>query len=336
MPQLSVRDFGSYFPERKLTAADFFDDGDPLANSAKLRAPDVRYHVDRDQRAGEMIALAARPMFERLGIAPETSVDIIITNVLLPDNPITGSGAEVAERLGCAPASILDLHNGGCASFPYMLKLASALMEEGALRTALLCTVQNGAGRLCALPEARKKVQSAVPGDGCGVAYVVAGENGALVLGTRVRNSPALASGMTLASSDGRRYWEPGPGEVTIAMDEQRLNDILRFGNEIVPALVGELCEQIGVKPQDIDRLVTNQPNRVYLENWHKALGLDGARHLDTFDQFGNLMTASIPVTLDCALRAGELADGDLIVMAGFAHAGDFASAAAVRWQTTA
>src|SRR5882724_9122647 len=101
MNDVSILDFGSYMPERKVTAAEFFEDGDPLASNAKLRAPEVRHHVGRDERAAEMIASAARPMFERLRITPDGNVDIIITNVLLPDNPITGSGAEVADRLAC-------------------------------------------------------------------------------------------------------------------------------------------------------------------------------------------------------------------------------------------
>ncbi|CAM5279237.1 hypothetical protein SALBM135S_08618 [Streptomyces alboniger] len=59
---------------------------------------------------------------------------------------------------------------------------------------------------------------------------------------------------------------------------------------------------------------------------------MDDKRHLDTFDRCGNLYGAAVPVTLDQAARDGELRDGDLVVMSGFAHAGDFAAAAAVRW----
>ncbi|HXO79057.1 MAG TPA: 3-oxoacyl-[acyl-carrier-protein] synthase III C-terminal domain-containing protein, partial [Mycobacterium sp.] len=46
----------------------------------------------------------------------------------------------------------------------------------------------------------------------------------------------------------------------------------------------------------------------------------------------GNLFGAGIPVNLDRAISAGQLDAGDVIMMAAFAHAGDFAGAAAVRW----
>ncbi|HEU4700912.1 MAG TPA: 3-oxoacyl-[acyl-carrier-protein] synthase III C-terminal domain-containing protein [Conexibacter sp.] len=332
MTGVSIVDFGSYLPERQVDVSFFFEDGDPLADSALLRAPQLRHHVAREERAADMVAAAAQPLFERLGLEPAGNVDLLVTNVLLPDNPITGSGAEVAHRLGCTPAAIVDLHNGGCAAFPYMLQLAGRLMHDGSVRSALLCTVQNGGGRLCALPEARRQVQSALPGDGCGVAYVVAGEKPAPVLAAAARNAPAAALDMGLGSPDGRLYWEPGASELAIRMNVANLKQILDHGNRVVPELVTELCARVGATPADLDLLVTNQPNRVYLRNWREALGLEPERHLDTFDRCGNLMSASVPVTLDHALRAGAVRDGALIALAGFAHAGDLASAALVRW----
>ncbi len=46
----------------------------------------------------------------------------------------------------------------------------------------------------------------------------------------------------------------------------------------------------------------------------------------------GNLFGAGIPINLDRAISDGQLKAGDVVMMAAFAHAGDFAGAAAVRW----
>lgn len=96
--------------------------------------------------------------------------------------------------------------------------------------------------------------------------------------------------------------------------------------------MITDLCRRLGVATGDIDVLVTNQPNRTFLRNWREALQLPAERHLNTFDQYGNLFGAAIPITLDRAIRSGQVKDGDLVVVGGFAHAGDFAGAAAVRW----
>lgn len=327
--------FGSYLPERELTSRHFFPDGvEPMGNSPLFKAPETRRHVRRGERASELIERAARPMFERLAVDPATGIDAVITNVLLPDLPITGCGAEVAHRLGCSPEWILDLHNGGCASFPYMLKIARALVRSGDARSVLLCNVQNTAGQVFSQPGLSREPQAAVPGDGCGVAYVTAG-GGSPVLAVTTRNDPASAVDMAMSLPDGRRYWEPGTAEMGIEFNEASRREIIERGNRMVPEVVRETCDKIGVETSAIDVLITNQPNRMYMRNWHQALGLAPERHLHTFDRFGNLYGASVPVTLDHAVRAGGVREGNLVLVAGFAHAGDFAAAAAFRWHAS-
>ena len=92
------------------------------------------------------------------------------------------------------------------------------------------------------------------------------------------------------------------------------------------------VCDRIGLSSKDIDLLVTDQPNRVFLRNWREALDVPRERHRDTFDECSNLFGARIPINLDHAISDGQVAAGDVVMMAAFAHAGNFAGAAAVRW----
>ncbi|MFC8538350.1 3-oxoacyl-ACP synthase III family protein [Streptomyces sp. NPDC057249] len=334
MQPVGIVDFGSYLPEKVVGPEFFLDENapvDPLANTPLFRVPPARHHVAPTERAADMIAEAARPVFERLGKDPAGQVDVLLTNVLLPDEPFMGVGAQAAHALGIDPQWVVDLHNGGCASFPYMLSLAQKIMADGAARTALIANVQNTAGQMFAQSEVRRLSHAPIPGDGCGVAYLEAGA-GSPILGVRTRSIPAYSADLGIKTSDGRKYWEPGEGQMDIHFDAGKTAEILQRGNSLVPELVGKLCSDLGEQPSDIDVLVTNQPNRIFLKNWRQALKLDEARHLDTFDTCGNLYGAAVPVTLDRAARAGRLRDGDLVVMSGFAHAGDFAAAAAVRW----
>ncbi|MFF3405276.1 3-oxoacyl-ACP synthase III family protein [Streptomyces sp. NPDC002742] len=332
MQPVGIVDFGSYLPEN-VVGPEFFHDPDapvdPLAGAPLFKVPATRHHVAPDERASDMIAKAAEPLFERLGRKPRA--DVFLTNVLLPDEPFMGVGAQAAHRLGINPEWVVDLHNGGCASFVYMMQLAQKIMADGSARTALIANVQNTAGQMFAQSEVRKHPHAAVPGDGCGVAYLEAG-GGSPILGIRKRSTPEYSVDLGLSAPDGRKYWEPGTGQTDIWFDNGKQAQILGRGNTLVPELVRELCWDLGEEPSGIDVLVTNQPNRIFLKNWRRALDLDEKRHFDTFDRFGNLYGAAVPVTLDQAARAGGLRDGDLIVMSGFAHAGDFAAAAAVRW----
>ncbi|HEX7429405.1 MAG TPA: 3-oxoacyl-[acyl-carrier-protein] synthase III C-terminal domain-containing protein, partial [Mycobacterium sp.] len=86
------------------------------------------------------------------------------------------------------------------------------------------------------------------------------------------------------------------------------------------------------IQAKDLDLLVTNQPNRAFLRNWREALELPKERHRDTFEQCGNLFAAGIPINLERAISDGQLKKGDVAMLAAFAHAGDFAGAAAIKW----
>ena len=323
---------GVYLPGEPIPVEALLNDHEPpMANSPMLKPPPYRRHVTRDIRASEMIERAARALFEELGRKPDA--DVILTNVLLPDNMITGAGAEAAARLGVSPATILDVHNGGCGSCPFMLDIATRMLASDGLRSVLVCNVQNTAGKVFSQPTVRHRRHALSAGDGCGVILVEGGE-GSAVLATAVLHDPGSAADMGLRLDDGRLYWEPGSSELDVHFEPTQQEEIMARGNTVVPRAVRAACERAGIEVAEIDALITNQPNRVFLRNWREDLGIPADRHLDTFDELGNLYGAAAPITLARAAQAGRLADGAIVVLAGFAHAGDFAAATVLRWRS--
>ncbi len=83
--------------------------------------------------------------------------------------------------------------------------------------------------------------------------------------------------------------------EASIGFTESKITKVLARGNRQVPEVSYAVCDRIGVQPKDIDLLVTNQPNRVFLRNWREALELPPERHVDTFDDCGNLSPQAFP-----------------------------------------
>jgi 3-oxoacyl-[acyl-carrier-protein] synthase-3 len=327
--------FGSYVPEQRVGAESFGQTNaseDAVKVPALFKMPRYRHYVAAEERASEMIQRASRPMFERLGIAIEGNVDILLTNVLLPDALFTGAGAETAHLLGCTPRHIIDLHNSGCGSFPYMLKLAKVLIESGEGDSALIANVQNSAGQIFAQDEVRRRPHAAAPGDGCGVAYLKAGGRSP-ILSVFTKHSPEFARDVRPMRTDGKKYWESSSTQVDVEFDPSLGADIIARGNHLVPEVVNGVCEAAGITLSEIDVLVTNQPNRLFLKNWSEDLGMKSHQHVETFDLFGNLYGAAAPITMDHAIRNGSIDSGDLVVIAGFAHAGDFAAAGIVHWQ---
>ncbi|MFE1752967.1 3-oxoacyl-ACP synthase III family protein [Streptomyces anandii] len=334
MTTVSLTDVASYLPGEPVPA-EFYTDypgaEDKLRDSPMFKVPPARHHVAPDETNADMIERAVQPLVERHGRDAVRNVDVLLVHSQLPDLPFVGAGTEVARRLGANPEWLVDVANAGCASFVYMLKLARQILTTTHARTALICNAQSAAGQWFTQSEVRRLAQAAIPGDGCGVGYVTTSAKSP-VLDVETRHLGQYAGDMTVAVDDGRKYWEPGTSQLRIGFTDASVAKVLARGNRLVPEVVSAVCERLGVPAGEIGALVTNQPNRTFLRNWREALQLPAERHPDTFDRCGNLFGAAIPVTLDHAVRSGHVADGDLVMLAGFAHAGDFAGAAAVRW----
>ena len=330
---VSLIDVSTYLPGEPVPAEYYaqYAESDELRDNLMFRAPSYRHHVAEDETAVDMVERAAAGLLERHGPDALADVDVLITHTQMPDMPFYGGGGAMAHRLGMKPSWVIDLHNGGCAAFVLGLKIASNLLESGQGRSALIAVAQNAAGQIFDQPTVRRMAQSAVPGDGAAVGLVTVSDESP-ILDVECRTYGEYAGEMTIAVDPPRKWWQPGTGEGYIGFTESKITKVLARGNRQVPEVAYAVCDRIGLKPKDIDLLVTNQPNRVFLRNWRDALELPKERHRHTFDECGNLFAAGIPVNLDRAISDGQVKKGDVVMMAAFAHAGDFAGAAAVRW----
>jgi 3-oxoacyl-[acyl-carrier-protein] synthase III len=331
--RVSLIDLSTYLPGEPISAEYYarFAESDDLRDNLMFRAPKFRHHVAEDETAIDMVERAAAGLIERHGQDAIANVDVLITHAQMPDMPFYGGGGGMAHRLGMKPNWVLDLHNGGCAAFVLGLQMARQLLSSGAGQSALIAVAQNAAGQAFDQPTVRRKAQAAVPGDGAAVGLVTLSDESP-ILDVECRTYGEYAGDMTLAVDPPRKWWQPGVGELHIGFTESKITKVLARGNRQVPEVSYAVCDRIGVKPKDLDLLVTNQPNRVFLRNWRDALELPKERHVDTFDDCGNLFAAGIPINFDRAISDGHLKKGDVVMMAAFAHAGDFAGAAAVKW----
>ncbi len=330
---VSLLDISTYLPGDPVPADYYagFAESDDLRENVMFKAPKFRHHVAENETAIDMVEQAAAGLIERHGQDTIANIDILITHVQLPDVPFYGGGGGMADRLGMKPNWVLDLHNGGCAAFVLGMKVARTLIEAGQGETALVAVAQNAAGTIFDQETIRPKAQASVPGDGAAVGLVALSDKSP-ILDIECRTYGEFAGDMAISMNPPRKWWQAGPGEGSIGFTESKITKVLARGNRQVPEVSYAVCDRIGMKPKDIDLLVTNQPNRAFLRNWRDALELPKERHRDTFEQCGNLFAAGIPVNLERAISEGQLKKGDVALMAAFAHAGDFAGAAAIRW----
>src|SRR5919204_663191 len=76
-----------------------------------------------------------------------------------------------------------------------------------------------------------------------------------------------------------------------------------------------EALQRNGYRAQDVDRVIAHQANLRILEHVMKKLEIPLEKCELNIEEVGNTSSASVPLTLDQANRAGRLKDGDLVLM---------------------
>jgi len=213
-----------------------------------------------------------------------------------------------------------------------MMEIAQKLMADGEAKTALICNVQNAAGRVFNHPDNRERPQSAIPGDGCGVGLLVKnGKNP--IRSILTKNFGAYAEDMQVTNEDGDDWWAPREKSLYIDFSENRLGSIVARGNRLVPEVMYSALKEAGIQSQDVDTMITNQPNPIFLRNWREALLLPKEKQIESYEEHGNLFGAAIPINIERAMdQAQRCPEGGFLALGGFSHAGDYAAAAVVQW----
>ncbi|MCU1679796.1 MAG: 3-oxoacyl-(acyl-carrier-protein) synthase [Amycolatopsis sp.] len=102
-----------------------------------------------------------------------------------------------------------------------------------------------------------------------------------------------------------------------------------------VPPALARLATSAGTRLDRVDHFVPHQANGVLITDLVREAGLGNAQTHRVVEKYGNMGSASVPVALDDANRAGLLKDGDLVLLSGFGGGMSIGSCL-LRWAVTA
>ena len=93
---------------------------------------------------------------------------------------------------------------------------------------------------------------------------------------------------------------------------------ILSFFSDVVPKAVKASLQKNKLDIQKIDAFVFHQASAVALDTVQRLIGIPDSKMVRAFSHVGNLVSASVPVALDSAIRDGRVKSGDLVLLCGF------------------
>jgi len=159
-------------------------------------------------------------------------------------------------------------------------------------------------------------------GDGAGAVCLEAtdGKDGSHVMGHRLHSNGEFAEILCIKKPGAaNRPW------ITKEMiDEGSVNpymngrEVFRHAVTKFPAVILEVLEAHGVRPDELALVVPHQANLRITEAVRKRLDLPDQKVYSNIQRYGNTTAASIPIALSEAVTAALVKRGDLVCLASF------------------
>jgi 3-oxoacyl-[acyl-carrier-protein] synthase-3 len=278
-----------------------------------------------DEHTSDMATEAARRALEMAGLQA-TDLDMIIVGTVTGDMHMPATAAFVQAKLG-ARCPAFDV-SAACAGSVFALSIAEQFVRTGAARHVLAI----GAELLSRWLDWEDRGTCVLFGDAAGAMIVSASDapdRG--ILSTHLHTDGSTAEILTI----------PGPGArfpASAQMVQEKLHLVHMNGREVykiavrqLAAVVEEACAANGLSLADVDHVVPHQANIRIVDAVLEKLGVPREKAVLNIHRYGNTSSASVPVTLDEAVRSGRIKRGDHVVMMAIGGGMSWGSAM-LRW----
>ena len=263
----------------------------------------------------ELAAKAAGAALASSGLGPQ-DIDYLICSNVANSYVSPSLGSILLGMLGCS-CPTFDM-NGACAGLVYSLDMADAFLKTGRARNILVVAAEQPS-RFCNWHD---RATSVLFGDGASAMVVTEGEG---FRDFRLTGDPHTDVMYY------KRALEPTPFD---RVEEKTMplvmegREVFRLAVESCINDVDTLLERNGLTGADIDKYLLHQANMRIIECIREHLEQPREKFPTNVQKYGNTSSASVGILIDELSRAGQLKEGDTLMISTFG--GGFVTAAAL------
>jgi 3-oxoacyl-[acyl-carrier-protein] synthase-3 len=315
----------SALPERRITNADLareHPDWD-MEKIAQRTGVLERRWCTADETALDLGLRASERLLERLAVSPR-EIGALVMCTQSPDHILPPNATLLQHRLKLPTSVPAFDFTHACSGYVYGLFISKALIASGSVDSVLLLNADSYSRYMH--PQDRSTIT--LIGD-AGTATLIrsseAGDGGIgeFVLGTDGGNAeifaiPAGGARIPRSAETARTFVDEGGSVTTLEHINMDGRGVLAFVRKRVPGMVAELLEKSNQTLADVDLVVFHQGSDLTLDYIERWLSLPPEKTFRNISTVGNTVSASIPVALRDAERAGRLARGMRVMLVAF------------------
>ncbi|HUP48659.1 MAG TPA: beta-ketoacyl-ACP synthase III [Thermoanaerobaculia bacterium] len=294
-----------------------------------------RHYADAGEGSAELGMRAAEGALQAAGRTPG-EIDAIVFATMTPNYFFPGNGPLLQTRMGF-PESIptFDIRQQ-CSGFLYGLDLADSLIRSAKFRRILVVGAdvhtpfmpwENGwemmiGGETREVTPEEYAANTAIRdrtvlfGDGAGATVVEASDDGSRgLIASRLYTNGSNIEALYIRGVGFR--FRPFVTKEQIDRDDpipiMEGREVFKQAVSKMPEAVRAVCEEAGVKVEDIDLLLIHQANLRIVEAVGKQLGLPPEKVPHNIERYGNTTAGTLPILYHECVAGGRIRPGMLI-----------------------
>jgi 3-oxoacyl-[acyl-carrier-protein] synthase-3 len=285
-----------------------------------------RVASDPKETSATLGIAAARNALAVADVDP-SKIDLVICATSSPEYIFPSTASLIQDAIGAHNAGAFDL-SAACSGFVYALAMARGHILAGDAEYVLVL----GAETLSRVVDWTDRNTCILFGDGAGAVLIAAsdvpGGITASVLGSDGSGADLLilpAGGSAMPAN----LETVSSGSHFMKMDGKA---VFRFATRVMAEATRAVLDRAGLTTDDVDLVIPHQANlRIIQNSVLKQLRIPEEKVFVNLQKYGNTSTASIPIALCEAIKAGKVKPGDKLVFVGFG-AGLTWAACTIQW----
>lgn len=282
-------------------------------NTVELKGQ-VRYRISEGESQISLAVSACEKALKNTNITIN-DIDCIVSASAAGIQPIPCTAALIHEKIAKGTSiPALDI-NTTCTSFITALDTMSYLVEAGRYERVLIVSCDVASKALN--PKQKESFQLFSDGAAAFVIEKTEKEIGVIDAIQKTWSEGAHSTEIRggLSNFHPKNYSEITKEEYMFDMNGKT---VLSLSISKIPELMKNFLKNNGMKVSDIDMTVPHQAS-VAMPLVMQKLGIEKDKFLDEVKEFGNMVSASVPITLVHGLENGRIKSGNTILLIGTA-----------------
>ena len=274
----------------------------------------IRYRISGDEKQISLAVAACQKALKNANISIN-DIDCIVSASAVGIQPIPCMAALIHEKIAKGTSiPALDI-NTTCTSFITALDTMSYLLDSGRYKRVLIVSCDVSSRAL----NPRQKESFQLFSDGA-VAFIIEKTDKEVGIIDAIQKTWSEGAHSTeirggLSHFHPENYSESTKEEFMFDMNGKT---ILSLCIKVIPKMMKEFLENNNMKIADIDMVVPHQAS-VAMPIIMEKMGIPKNKYINEVKEFGNMVSASVPMTLSHALEKQKIKNGDIILLMGTA-----------------